>query len=181
MYSIVLSFFQADMCLLILQSGRVQRVQHPVCSKPRAGEPCGPGEGRGADPGVWAAAYPTAQLSSGGPQPLQTHGRPAHRPQGACAYAELWWGFLYMEISPVPLHCLSVHVLPLDQVPYHGESRVAEKECWWLYDSSGPDGRRAAVSSLSDCSDSHSQQCLKSWSEHGEVTSSWSSKFMFNL
>lgn len=93
--------FQADMCLLVLQSGWVQRVQHPVCCKSRAGESCGTGEGCGADPGVRAAAHPTAQLPPGGPQPLQTHGRPAHRPQGGWTSAVRWWvSFLMFHFVP---------------------------------------------------------------------------------
>lgn len=39
-------------------------------------------------------------------------------------------GFMYMEISPVSLcSFFFFHDLPLDQIPYDGESRVAAEEC----------------------------------------------------
>lgn len=53
---------QADVCVPVLQSGGVQRVLHPVCGQSCAGDPGRTGKGSGADPGVRAAADPTAQL-----------------------------------------------------------------------------------------------------------------------
>ncbi len=118
-------FLKADVCIPVLQSGWVQRVQHPVCGQPSAGDPGGTGKGSGADPGVWAAADPATQLSPGGPQPLQTHGGPAHRPQGRWSNATL---VLMNSHVATPAHsvvqiicpvtencCLFINVVPLRQ------------------------------------------------------------------
>lgn len=80
---------QADLRIPVLQSGRVQRFQHPVCGQPSAGDPGRAGNGSGTDPGVRAAPHPTTQLPPGGPHPLPTNGGPAYWPQGRAAPAAI--------------------------------------------------------------------------------------------
>lgn len=73
------------------------------------------------------------------------------------------WYFCMGKICPVLLNCcLCINVLPLDQIPHNGESRVTEEGCWWLYDTGILDRCGTAVSSVPDCFDSHSEQRLKS-------------------
>lgn len=104
----------------VLQSGWVQRVQHPVCGEPCAGKPSRAGKGSGADPRVWTTAHPATQFSPGGPQPLQTNGGATHWPEGVCVWREWWWllNVILTSDSDVSLNSnLFVNIIPQTRYP----------------------------------------------------------------
>lgn len=143
--------FQADVCIPVLQGGRVQRVQHPVRGQSSAGDCCRTREGPGANPWVWAAFNSAAEFSPGCPQPLQTHGGSAHWSQGGQSlgqnlhYTNLNCIGVYWFVWSCPFSCP-------DSIPNAGEPRVTEEKCWRLSDPGSHDRCRTSVSPLSDCS-----------------------------
>lgn len=76
-------------------------------------------------------------------------------------------GFKSQILCPI---LVSFFKIISDTVSYTGEPRIFEEKRWWLSDSGSHDWCRTAVSSISDCPGSYTQQRLKSRPQLGKVT-----------